>query len=337
MDENRKNATIIDVASKAGVSIATVSRVINKSGYVSEQTTALINKVIAELDYRHNKIARSLNTKRTNIVALLIGDITNPFYPQLTLGVEETANKFDYKVILCNTNGDSEKEKRYINDLLGIQIDGLIIAQSRLDKSFFAHLIKHNIPLVTLDEQIPIPNCDKVLFNHRKGAYEITEYLIKAGYKRIAHIAGPVNLLTAQERLNGYLEALKAHSITPVNQLIKKAEYTIDSGKQVMEMILTLENLPDAVFAANDMIAIGAMEAIKSKGLKIPADIAVAGFDDIFFARLTEPKLTTVSQPVMQIGGLAMRLLIDRLNNNEDSSEPRKIILQPSIAVRESA
>ena len=336
MNENIKKPTIVDVAKKAGVSFATVSRVINKSGYVSKEKADLINRTIAELNYHQNKLARSLNTKRTNLVALLIGDITNPYYPQLTLGVEETANKFDYRVILCNTNGDPVKEKRYINDLVGMQIDGLIFAQSRVEKEYYSKLVKLNIPIVILDEQIPIPNCDRILFNHRKGALDITEYLIKSGYKRIAHITGPINLLTAQERINGYLDALKSHSIKPIHQLIKNSEYTIESGKQAMEMILTLKDPPDAVFAANDLIAIGAMEAIKSKGLKIPTDIAVAGFDDITFARITEPKLTTVCQPINQMGGLAMRVLIDRLNNSYDSVEPRTITLQPSIAIRES-
>lgn len=333
----QKKTTIVDVAKKSGVSIATVSRVINKSGYVSDEKTSLVKRTIKELDYHQNKLARSLNTKRTNMVALIIGDITNPFYPQLTLGVEETANKYDYKVILCNTSGDPEKEKRYIEELLSIQIDGFIFAQSRMEKEAFPDFSRMNIPVVILDEQIPIPICDRVLFNHRKGAYEVTEYLIKKGYQRIAHIGGPRHLLTAQERKRGYLKALEAYDVKPLPQLIQTAEYTIESGKETMEMMLALGNYPDAVFGANDMIAIGAMEAIKSKGLRIPNDIAFAGYDDILFARLITPKLTTVLQPTNQIGALAMRVLMDRLNKSYDSPDPRIIILQPTLSIRESS
>lgn len=335
MIQNKK-ATIIDVAKFAGVSTATVSRVINKSGYVSIEKQALVNKAIRELNFHHNKIARSLSTKRTNMVALIIGDITNPFYPELTLGVEEAANKFDYKVILCNTSGDPEKEKRYINDLLGLQIDGFIIAHSRAEKSFYSNLMKQDAAVVTLDEQTPIENSDKVLFDHYKGAFNITEYLIKSGYKKIAHITGPSRMLTARERKRGYLDALKAHSIQPLNHFINESDYTIEGGRNVMEIILSLHNPPDAVFAANDMIAIGAMEAIKHKGLRIPDDIAVAGFDDIEFAKITVPKLTSVAQPTNLMGGLAMQVLFERLNNVYDSKEPRIITLQPSLSIRES-
>lgn len=336
MNKPNKVVTIKDVALKAGVSTATVSRVINKSGYVSTEKAKLINNAIQELDFHQNKLARSLSTKRTNIVALLIGDITNPYYPQLTLGVEETANKYDYKVILCNIAGDPEKEKNYIKDLLSVRVDGIIIAQSRVEKDYYSTSMKLNIPIVTLDKQIQIPNSDRVLIDHKRGAFDITELLIKSGYKRIAHIAGSDDLLTARERANGYLEALKAHSIKPLNQLIRKSDYTIEGGKRAVEELLSLQNPPDAIFAANDMLAIGAMDAIKQQGLNIPQDIAVAGFDDITFARMTEPKLTTVAQPTNQIGTLAMQILIDRLNNTDDSLEPRTIVLQPSISVRES-
>ena len=336
MKMTTKNATIKDVAKRAGVSTATVSRVINKSGYVSKEKEALINEVIREVGFHHNKLARSLSTKRTNMIALMIGDITNPYYPQLTLGVEETANKYDYKVILCNIAGDPEKEKRYINDLMSLRIDAMIIAQSRVEKDYYLNEMKLPIPVVTLDEQIIIPNSDRVLIDHKKGAFDITTYLINAGYERIAHISGPADLLTAQQRADGYFEALENHGRRRLNQLIRKSEYTIEGGREAMNSLLDLQNRPDAVFAANDMIAIGAMDVIKQRHLKIPEDIAVAGFDDILFTRMTEPRLTTVAQPTHQIGAMAMQIIIDRLGNSNDSLEPRTIILQPSISVRES-
>lgn len=324
-----------DVARYAKVSIATVSRVINNKGYVSDATRIKVENAIEELDYQKNTLARSLVTKRSHVIALILDDITNPFYPQLTRGVEDTAEKNNLSVILCNIESNAEKEIGYINNLIGRQVDGLVFVASRVKKGVYGNQIKIKVPVVRLDRQIFVPNCDSVLLDQFSGAYDITKFLIEQGHKHIAHITGPIDYFTAQERNKGYAQALHDNGIRNVKRLIVRGNYSLESGRISMEQLLNLDKKPTAVFVANDLMAFGAMDVLIKRGIKIPEDIAVAGFDDIPFASIYNPSLTTVSQPTFQMGSLAMQMLIDRLSGNA-SSESREIILKPTITIRES-
>jgi DNA-binding LacI/PurR family transcriptional regulator len=186
-----------------------------------------------------------------------------------------------------------------------------------------------------LDRQIFVPNSDSVLLDQVSGAYDITTFLIEQGHKHIAHIAGPIDYYTAQERKQGYAKALDDNGIRNVKRLVTIGDYSLESGRIAMEQLLNLDRKPTAVFAANDLMAFGAMDMLKKRGIKIPDDIAVAGFDDIPFASIYNPSLTTVSQPTFQMGSLAMQMLIDRLSG-KSSLESREIILKPTITIRES-
>jgi DNA-binding LacI/PurR family transcriptional regulator len=327
--------TIKDVANKAGVSTATVSRVINNTGYASAESRRKVETSISIMGYTHNTLARSLVTKRTHLIALIIDNISNPFYPQFTLGVEETAEKNGYSVILCNIGSDAEKERNYVKHLTGLQVDGMIFVVSKIRENIYGKQIAINIPVVCLDRQIYIPNSDQVVLDQFWGAYYITKHLIDKGHKRIAHIMGPRDYLTAQDRKEGYSKALEENDIRVIQRLIVEGDYTTEYGKIAMNQLLNLENKPTAVFAANDLMAIGAMDAIRKKGFRIPEDIAVAGFDDIPFAALYTPSLTTVSQPTLQMGSLAMQMLIERIKGTA-SLETREVIFRPAIVVRES-
>jgi len=329
------NISMKDVAKDANVSIATVSRVINNSGYVSESNRMRVEESIRKLGYSHNALARSLVTKESNLIALIIDNISNPFYPQLTLGVEEMAEKNDLNVILCNIESSIEKETNYVKKLIGLQVDGMIFVASKVPENVYGNSININAPVVCLDRQIHIPNCDRVLLDQDWGAYNITKHLINKGHKRIAHIAGPADYLTAKARKNAYKRALTDNNLRPIKRLICEGDYMVDGGRLATEKLLALKTLPTAIFAANDLMAIGAMDTIKRQGLQIPDDIAVAGFDDIPFAVLYPPSLTTVSQPTLQMGTLAMQMVIDRIQGDA-SLEPREVIFKPTIAVRES-
>jgi DNA-binding LacI/PurR family transcriptional regulator len=266
----------------------------------------------------------------------MVDNISNPFYPQFTLGVEETAEKNGFSVILCNIESKAEKELNYVKNLIGLQVDGMIFVASKIEKGIYGSLVNVNVPVVCLDNQIYIPNSDRIVVDQYWGAHKITKYLLSKGHSRIAHIAGPQDYLTAQVRKNGYINALEENNIRIIQRLIVEGDYSSDGGKNAMNLILDLEKKPSAVFAANDLMAIGAMSAIKKRGLHVPNDIAVVGFDDIPFASLYSPSLTTVSQPTFQMGSLAMEMLIERLKGNL-ANELREVILQPSIVVRESA
>ena len=335
MNLRHSEVNLDDVARSAGVSTATVSRVVNRKGYVSEATRSKVERVIRDLGYQQNQLASSLMTKRSNLVALILDNIANPFYPQLALGLEATAEKNGFNVILCNIESDLEKEKQYVCNLLGRQVDGIIFVASRAPEYVYQNEIKIKVPVVRLDRDIHVPNCDGVILDQLWGSYNITKHLIEKGYKRIAHISGPKGYYTARERMEGYSKALFDYHYRIVQRLVIEGDYSIESGKHAMTTLLKLTSRPDAVFAANDLMAFGAIDVIKRSGLQVPNDIAVAGFDDIPFAALYTPSLTTVSQPTYQMGSLAMQMLIERISGNI-SLEAREIILQPSITVRES-
>jgi len=329
------NASMKDVARDAQVSIATVSRVINNSGYVSEINRVKVEESIRKLGYTHNTLARSLVTKESRLIALIIDNISNPFYPQFTLGIEEMAEKNGFNVILCNIESSIEKEINYVRKLIGLQVDGMIFVASKVPTNVYGNTIKISVPVVCLDSQIYIPNSDRVILDQDWGAYSITKHLIDRGHKRIAHIAGPGDYLTAQIRRTAYIRALEDNNIRPIQRLISEGDYSSDSGKLAVEKLLALEKHPTAIFAANDLMALGAMDVIRRKGLRIPVDIAVAGFDDISFSALYSPALTTVSQPTLQMGALATQMIIERLRGTA-SIEPREVVFKPTIAVRES-
>jgi LacI family transcriptional regulator len=327
---------MINVAKAAGVSIATVSRVINSHGYVREKTRDRILEIMKELNYRPNNLARSLITKRSHAIALIMDDISNPFYPQLALGVENTAKSTGLSVIMCNLSGSAEQEIEYINNLLGRQVDGIIFVASRVDPTYYTTQLSLDVPIVRMDRQIIIPGADSVLVDHVVGAQKITKHLIDKGHTRIAHITGPLAFLTAIDRKQGYINALESVGIQPYKQMIIEADYTLKGGQLATEKLLKAKTLPTAIFYSNDLMAIGGIDIIRRSNLRIPEDIAVAGYDDIPFAALTYPTLTTVETPTFYLGSLAMQMLIDRIHGLS-SKEPREVILEPTVIVRNSA
>jgi LacI family transcriptional regulator len=335
-DNKSEKINMIKVASAAGVSIATISRVVNGHGNVSEKTRNHVLEVLKELNYRPNRLARSLITKRSCIIALIIDDISNPFYPQIALGVETAAKNAGYSLILCNLNGSAETEIDYINVLLGRQVDGLIFVASRVDSSFYTTKLQIDVPVVSMDRQINIPGADQVFLENVAGGYKITKYLIDRGHTRIAHITGPLSMCTASDRKQGYHKALEEARITSHKHLIVEADYKLLGGQLATEKILKAKILPTAIFYANDLMAIGGMDAIRRANLRTPEDIAVAGYDDISFAALTYPSLTTVQFPTINLGSMAMQMLLDRIQGLS-SNEPRDVILEPSVIARNSA
>jgi LacI family transcriptional regulator len=325
-----------DVAEKACVSIATVSRVINNNGSVRSELRLKVEAAMRELNYSHNTLARSLKTNESQLIALIVDSITNPIYPQFALGVEATAEKHGFSAILCNIEGNAEKELQYVRRLSGLRVDGFIFAVSKVPQGTYGTTLSLHAPVVCLDKQIFVPESDRVVLDHAHGAFQMTRFLIESGHRRIAHIAGPGDYLTAKERTEGYSAALEETNISTAPHLVVEGDYTAQGGETAMRKLLELDERPTAVFAANDLMAIGAMKAIKSAGLKVPDDVAVAGFDDIPFAELHAPALTTVVQPTVRMGALAVRMLMERLQGKV-SHDTREMILQPTLAIRESA
>ncbi|MDR7434127.1 MAG: LacI family DNA-binding transcriptional regulator [Armatimonadota bacterium] len=327
--------TIRDVARKAGVSVATVSRVVNESAHkVREETRQRVLEAIQALGYQPNDVARGLKKRTSHTIGLIVPDISNPFYPAIARGIEDVANAHGYAIVLCNTYEDLAKEREYLSLLRRRWVDGLIFATSGVNTKHLQWLRGHRVPVVLVARDVEGLEIDAVLVDNFRGAYLAVQHLIGLGHRRIGFIGGPSTLHVSQERRRGYLQALDDAGIAPDPAYSVEGNFRAEGGDSAMQKLLQLSPPPTAVFAANDLMAIGAMNAIKRVGLRIPGDVAVVGFDDIPFASLVEPRLTTVAQPKYKMGAMAMTLLLERIEGKGDG--PRKILLEPELIVRDS-
>lgn len=328
-------ATIRDVAKLAGVSFKTVSRVINSDPYVSAETQAKVKQVIEELGYRPNITARGLAINRTFLIGLVIPEITSAAYALMIQGVEEMATARDYSLVLCSTHHSKRKEAALVESLASTRrVDGILLFSNRIDTSFFTHLKEYHVPFVVIDREIEDESIPCVYTNNREGVYRTTSHLISTGRTRIAYITPVIDTCTTVERLEGYEQAMREHGLDYQGRTI--VDHTGDRSKGFMAMtqLLAREDRPDGVVAFNDLLAIGAMQAIREQGLRVPDDIAVAGFDDIEAASLVEPALTTVRQPLHDIGQTACSVLLNLINGEKPASN--KTVFDPALIVRRS-
>ncbi|MCR4430943.1 MAG: LacI family transcriptional regulator [Tepidanaerobacteraceae bacterium] len=327
--------TIKDIAREANVSITTVSRVINnKNEGVSKETKDKILQIMKRLNYRPNSVARSLVTKKTHTLGLILPDITNPFFPDLVRGVEDTANIYGYNIILCNTDDDIAKEKTYIKVLKEKCIDGIIYTSTiKSENQNVKMLLKYEIPFVMLDRLIDIKGVPYIYADGESGMYEIIRYLIENNHRRIAYISGPMTNHTAIQRFEGYKRAMAEAGLSPDGDLIMEGNYKMRSGYECMSEILKKKKKFTAVACANDLMAVGALECLRESGMKVPDDISVTGYDDIYVSNVVTPKLTTMAQPTYEMGCLAARILIKSI---AEENHEKEVKLRPKLVIRES-
>ena len=331
---------IRDIAREAGVSVATVSRVLNHPDQVTEKTREHVLSIMKELAYTPNYFARGLNLNRTGVIALLIPNIMNPIYTEIAKGVEEVAHNKGYYTLLCNSEDMPQKETAYIEMLLHRKVDGLIFVAGHLDESQMHKIQEVNLPAVMIGEMQGEWNFSSVFTDYREGAIKATTHLIANGYDEIAHITGLQNFIESKEKLEGYKAALAAANIKVNQAWIVCGEETIEGGYIAAKRLIRHVKMPKAIFVANDWMAFGAMDAIKAEGLRIPEDIAIVGFDNNRMSALMEPKLTTVNLPGYKMGLTACRLLFDKIDVmlSDRPAEPKeKIFLPVSIKVRQSS
>ncbi len=310
-----------DVAKKAGVSIATVSRVLNNNGNVNEATRVKILKAIKDLKYQPSRVAKRLRSKSvsSNLFGVLIPDIENPFYVDVLRGIEELAYNNNSAIIMCNFGQDEKKEKLYLDILQSEAIDGLIAAPAREDDPQLKRMLKGGLPVVCVDRGLSGIDVDVVLVDNRTGAFNAVDYLIKSGYKRIAYIAGLPEIPSSRLREVGYKDALAENGIPFSKELVKFGNSKHESGIKLCGELLDLPNPPDAIFTGNNLITLGALETIHNRKLKIPEDIAIVGFDDMYWSSSLNPPLTAVRQPAYEIGKRAVELLIQRIQDPDRS------------------
>lgn len=298
--------TIRDVAKEAGVSAATVSRYLNKSGYVSKKAKETIERAIQQLNYTPSSVARSLSKKQTNYIVLIVPDINNPFFPELARAVEDIALTYDYTVILCNSDENAKKELAYLESLKEQYVAGFIITTSALEHQFYQTL---DVPIIALDrkidESIPMVSSDNI-----HGAAVGTSYLIDRGAKHIACLRGPEDVQTADDRLTGFLEATKNKN---VQTTITPCPFHFEQAQKIVTELLQQDPTIDSIFASSDISAAGALKAAHALQIKVPEQLQIIGFDNISLSEMLTPGLTTMAQDIYQLGAVATRLLIKQI------------------------
>lgn len=327
-------ATIQDVAAKAGVSVATVSRVINKSGTVAPKSIAKVNEAIHELGYQPNFLARDLRRAETNRVLVLLQTISNPYYATVVKGIEDVAQRQNYSIILCNTDSELEREKNYV-ELLGRKVvQGAIFLDTEMGRDELNTLAEDNHIVLCCEYKKGV--CiSHVMIDNYWAAMTMVRHLIALGHRKIALIVGDEHLSSTNLRQKGYMDALKEAGISVREDFIfRGGQSSFKAGMRAVETVFYGPEWPTAIFAMSDVLAIGAINSLSKKGISIPEQVAVAGFDDIEYSSVMIPSLTTIAQPTYDMGCMAMEQLIKEMKNEEQRK--KEIILEHELIIRES-
>jgi LacI family transcriptional regulator len=325
-------ATIYDVARRAEVSPATVSRVVNGRANVNAGLAERVRRAMRDLDYRPNAVARNLRRSQTSFWAVIIPDIGNPFFTALFRGVQDVAQPAGYSVLLCNTDNDTAREEQYVDAALAERLAGVVISPAA-GSSQVARLVDARVPVVVIDHRQGDTRVDMVLVNNDSGAATATRHLIESGYRRIACITGPEGVYTADRRLAGYRTALAEAGIDADETLIRHADFRQEGGRRAMASLLATPTPPDAAFVTNSLMTIGAVECILDHSLELP-DIGVVGFDDVPWS-VIRPSLSTVAQPAYELGRTAAELLNTRMA--EPDRDATVVTLPTRLQVRQSS
>jgi LacI family transcriptional regulator len=334
----KKTVTIRDVAALADVSVATASRALSGHGYVSSEVKQRVHDAARELGYKPHALARSLRLQRTNTVGLMIADIVNPFYAYLADGVLDCAKPLGYHVILCAHNEDPDMEQEYLEVLMQERADGIIAVPTGQNLSLWREVIDLGTRLVFVDREVAgISDADLVLVDNVKGAYDATVHLISLGHRRIGIITGPTSTTTGNGRLRGYCNALEEAQIPVDQDLVQIGTFMRESGRQAAHRLLSMDEPPTAIFAANNVLGEASLFVIRERGLRIPEDISLILFDDVPWASLTTPTISVVAQPEHSLGFVGMERLIRRLQETDKAENAStKTVLQPELIIRES-
>jgi LacI family transcriptional regulator len=327
---------IKDVAKKAGVSVTTVSRVLNGEKYVKDDLKAKVKRAIDELGYAPSHIARSLVRKKTNLIGVIVPDLTSSFYSTILSSIEETASLNDYNLLVCNIIEDTDKELKYLNVFKEMRVDGIIIMHEKLSEDIRSFINKLDIPVIFSSVRPLDHKFVSVIIDDYEAAYDATRYLIELGHERIAFIGGDMRDITSgQNRYVGYRNALKDQRVRIVNDYIRFGDYKTQSGYNLMKELLACEPRPTALFAVSDDMAVGAMNCIHDHQLKVPDDISIIGFDGSQLTELVRPRLSSMEQPIQDMGKITVDTLIELIS--DPTFSPREdLILGHKLVVRDS-
>ncbi|MGQ9622690.1 MAG: LacI family DNA-binding transcriptional regulator [Candidatus Caldatribacteriaceae bacterium] len=330
--------TINDIAWEAGVSKATVSRVLNNPGKVAEETRRKVLEAIQRRNYRPNPLARALTVKKTGVIGVVVSDISNPFYAVMVRSIEEVCRAHAYHIFLCNTDGRDEEEEFYIDSLIEKRVDGIILGSVHLESKSFEKLKEAEIPFIFVS-RLPRnrEECDYVMIDNVLGGYMATRYLLSLGHTRIAYLGGRWNTSSNLDRFEGYKKALQEVGIEIKEEYIRCGEFSMEGGyREGLRIIDSGERRPTAVFCANDAMAIGLLEACREGKIRVPEELSVIGFDDIPLSALGCIQLTTVSQSIADLGALSGKMIIDKITDAEKRNTKQQVVFPPKLVVRKT-
>jgi LacI family transcriptional regulator len=337
--ENKSKVTIHDIAEKLNITASTVSRALNNNPRISEVTRKAVHRAAKQMNYQPNNIAAALRHGRSHIIGVIVPTADRAFFASVVRGIEEIANKLNYKVIICQSYDNYEKEIQTIDALLSARVDGIIASIGKNTENFehYKRVQQKKIPLVLFDRPTDALEVSQVMIDDFLGAYKVVEHLIQQGCKRIAHFTSPKKVSIFKERLRGYTEALKDYGIPYNEELVIKSNLQLEDGRESMEKLLKLKERPDAIFSASDFGAMGAMQVLKENSFRIPQDVALAGFSNDPFTSFTDPALTTVDQFSITMGKKTAEIFFEHLKSDDKKTIPQKIVLKPELIIRESS
>jgi LacI family transcriptional regulator len=336
-DEHRRAElpTIVDVARESGVSYSTVSRVLNNYEYVKPATREKVLQAAQRLGYVPNQQARSLAGGRSNLIGVLVPGLDNGYIIEIVRGIDEELAQAGYNLILYTTHRHEGREAEYISGIVNGAADGLLLVVPMISATYLEVLHQRNFPCVLIDQSDPAAQNTCVYASNVEGAYAATRHLIELGHRRIGFITGLMGLQSAVDRLQGYTNALNDHGIARDDRLIVHGNFMESGGRGAANTLLDLDPPPTAIFASNDLSAFGAIAAIRERGLRVPEDISVVGFDDLPQARMSYPRLTTVHQPIEEMGRIAVRMLLQQIETPD--SAPTRVMVETHLILRDSS
>ncbi|MBR0574026.1 HTH-type transcriptional repressor PurR [Pasteurella atlantica] len=329
-------ATIKDVAKLAGVSTTTVSHVINKTRFVAEKTTQSVWDAISELNYSPSAVARSLKVNTTKSIGMIVTTSESPFFAEIILAMERHCYEMGYSLFLCNTQNDPEKIQNHLDMLMTKRVDGILVMCSEYTENSLALLNKANIPMVVMDWGLRDNSNDLIADNSFIGGYFATQHLIENGHKKIAVITGDLFKTVSKNRFQGFSKAMDEANLLIEPQWIQEGDFEPEGGFECMNNILDLDELPTAIFCFSDVMALGAISAINLRGLSVPQDISVIGYDNIHNSRFYAPPLTTMHQSKSRLSDRVLELLLERISSKEKRNEPQILEFMPELVVRDS-
>jgi len=335
----KKRTTIYDIAERLDLTASCVSRALNNSNYVKEDTRQLILKTAAELNYKRNILASNLRKGHSKTIGIVVPRVNQNFFSNVIAGIEEATNEKDYNLIICQSNESQEKEIKCINTLINQQVDCIIISISadNNDHKHLKNVIDHGIQLIQFDRVVDELNTLKVINDNEQASLEAVSHLIEQGYTRIALLEGPQNLNVFRQRKAGYLAAMKKYNLPVINELIVKNAWTKELGARATRKLLDLPNPPDAVFAStSDFSALGVLEVATDMGFKVPNQLGICGYSNEAFTEITSPSITTIDQYSFFMGKTIANLYFEELKTDQTDVRPKTISIKPNLIIRSS-